>query len=185
METARAAGIPLRGFTDPQPSSDPLYLGRDEVLADFQDESVILGVGCVKADRIRQKIVTSLGLPEERWAILVSPNAIVASDAKIGHGVVILAGALVNSGAVIGPHAIINSFAMIDHDASVGAYTHVAPGAILGGGASIGERSMVGINACIRDHVSVGPDTTIGMGAVVTRKSPGGVTLVGCPAKAA
>lgn len=45
----------------------------------------------------------------------------------------VMAGAVINSGAVIGKHCIVNTGAAIDHDCVVGDYVHIAPGAHISG----------------------------------------------------
>ena len=186
VETARLCKWEVIGYTDPNPDTartvDAKYLGADTAVATHPDARLVLGVGSVRAGRVRENIVGAVSGDAARWTKLIHPGAFVSPTATVGSGAVMLAGAVVNSHSRIGLHTIINSFCLIDHDVSVGDYTHVGPGAILGGGASIGSFSMIGIHGGIRDHVKLGAETTVGMGAIVTKSFGDRTTLVGCPA---
>jgi sugar O-acyltransferase (sialic acid O-acetyltransferase NeuD family) len=182
---AKQAGFNVIGYTDRHPSIPELsasYLGTDDVIGNHPNAQLVLGIGSVRADTLREAIVDRICVAAERWARVVEPSAFVAPDTSLGPGVVILAGSIVACGSVIGPHALVNSMVMVDHDCIVGGYTHLCPGSILGGGASIGPHSLMGINSCLRDHVALGANVTVGMGAVVTKPFGDGCVLAGNPA---
>jgi len=68
----------------------------------------------------------SLGIPDERYFTFVHPGCMVARSATIGHGTVILANTVVNTGAVIGKFNTIVSNVTIGHDARIGHYNLIA-----------------------------------------------------------
>jgi acetyltransferase EpsM len=189
VEAAHAEGSwDIRGFVDPQPCKETTTrlgiprLGDDSVLSFLTDEHLVLGIGSVKVDPARERVVAKLGAPD-RWATIIHPFTSVSPTARVAAGVLILPGAVVCSGAIISEHAIINLGAKIDHDAYVGKFVHVAPQAALGGGSRVEDSAYVGMAAAIRDHVTVSAGTLVGMGAVVTNQFRAGSTLVGVPAK--
>ena len=121
--------------------------------------------------------------PGAQWATIVHATAWVSPDARLESGVVVLAGAVVNTGAHVLRHAIVNSAAVIEHDVLIGAGTHVAPGAVIGGGARIHEHAFIGLGALVRDHIEIGAGAVVGMGAVVVETVVAGATVVGIPAR--
>jgi acetyltransferase EpsM len=179
----------LLGFVDPEPCDETVTrlslprLGGDEALSKHKKAFVLVSVGPTPGSITRERIVNELVGSVAGFATVVHEAAWVSPTAVLDEGVVVLAGAVVNSGARIGPHAVVNSGATIEHDVALGAFAHVAPGATLGGGASVGASAHVGLSACIRDHVRVGSRALVAMGAVVVRDVADGALVKGVPAK--
>ena len=61
---------------------------------------------------------------------IISPLAIISSDAKIGEGVAILPQCTVNE-SVIGDFCILASNALVNNGAKVGSFSHIDSGAIV------------------------------------------------------
>ncbi len=116
-------------------------------------------------------------------AVAVHPSAVVAQDAVLGAGTVLVAGAVVNPGARIGRSVIINTAASIDHDCVIGDAVHICPGVHLAGRVVVGQATQVGIGATVVDGVRIGAGVLIGAGAVVVRDIPDNVVAYGVPAR--
>ena len=183
----------VEGFVDREEcremaeAMDAPHLGNDETLPGLlqQDPArkVVLGVGSLGASDKRPRIVERLRIETERWANVIDSSAQVAAGVHLGHGVVVMPGALINCGASLGEHSVINTGAIIEHDVQVGAFVQVGPGAAIGGGAVLGRNCYIGLGARVRDHVTVESGATVGMGAVVVASVPGNVTVMGVPAR--
>jgi len=189
IEAARSlADWNVLGFVDPLPCDETAArmkverLGDDETIRRHPQAALVLGIGTSGLDDRRQKAVAGLGAAAARWATVIHAAAWVSPTATLGAGSVVLAGAVVNSGASVGRHGIVNSRACIEHDATLGDFVHTAPGSIVAGGAGVGDGSYLGIGALIRDHRTIGRECLVGMGAAVTRNFGDGVILVGVPA---
>jgi sugar O-acyltransferase (sialic acid O-acetyltransferase NeuD family) len=98
---------------------------------------IVIGIG---NNKIREKIAAAL---LHKTAVIIHPSAIVASDAEIGEGTVILANAVIQTGARIGKHVIINANACVDHDAIVEDFVHISPNVYIGGAAVIGAGTTI------------------------------------------
>ena len=131
---------------------------------------------------VRQKLLGRLIASGFDAPVIRHPAAIVAHDAQIGAGSVLVAGAILNPGAKIGAGCIINTAASVDHDCSLGECVHVAPGARLAGTVSVGERSWIGLGAVVCENRTVGADVMVAAGAVVIRDAADGQTVRGVPA---
>ena len=59
---------------------------------------------------------------------LIHPAATVASDNRIGDGVLLAAGARVTTNVTLGRHVHLNVNAVVSHDCVVGDYTTLSPG---------------------------------------------------------
>lgn len=117
------------------------------------------------------------------FANAVHPRATVATDVQLGPGTVVVAGAVINPGAIIGRNTIINTCASVDHECVIGEAVHIAPGSHLASRISVGDAAWVGIGAIIRNGLRIGAKSLIGAGAVVTKDVPEGVVVYGVPAK--
>ena len=127
-------------------------------------------------NRLRQMI------PEAEFPVLVDPTAVVAADAQLQPGVVVMAHAHVGAGCRLEQGVLVNTMASIDHDSVMGAFASLAPGAITGGCVEIGDRSFLGLGARVIHDIRIGADTVVGAGALVLKNLPGGVVSHGSPA---
>jgi UDP-perosamine 4-acetyltransferase len=118
-------------------------------------------------------------------ATAVSTRTSISPTARLGEGVVVLAGAVVNADAVVERLAIVNSGAVVEHDVRLGAAAHLGPGGILAGGVEVGERAFVGAGATVIPGVKIGRDARIGAGDCVVDGIPAGVLALGVPARVA
>ena len=135
------------------------------------------------ANRLRVKlagIATALGY---ELVNAVSPHAVVSPSARLGSGVAIMAGAVINAEASIGDLAIINTGASIDHDCVIGAGAHIAPQSALAGNVHVGAASFLGIGCKVVPDRRIGEQATIGAGTVVISDIADGATAVGVPAR--
>lgn len=114
---------------------------------------------------------------------LIHPNAVIASDVKIGTGTVVMAGTVINSGTEIGQGVIINTCASVDHDNVIGDFVHISVGAHLAGNVSVDHSTWIGIGAVVSNNISIIGNVVIGAGATVVNDIEEEGTYVGVPAR--
>ena len=131
-------------------------------------------------NRTRLRLASQFALD---WVSVVHPDATVDCYAEIGVGVLILAGAVIQTHATVCDHAIINDNATVEHDCRIAKGAHASCNSCLAGGAQLGEGSLVGIGASVLPGILVGDGTVVGAGAVVTKNLGKHVTAFGIPAK--
>ena len=160
-------------------------LGNDDKVSDYAPDEVELinGLGSVSLPEKRKDIYMKFKKNGYSFASVIHPSAIVVDDVKIGEGVQIMAGAILQSGCLIGDNAIINTGAIVDHDCKIGAHVHVAPGAVVSGGVEIGEMAHIGTGAKVVQGINIHSCAVIGAGAVVIRNVRAATKVVGNPAK--
>jgi UDP-perosamine 4-acetyltransferase len=193
VDILRLGGHDIVGLLDPDGKladtrvEGVLVLGGDELLAGMRDRGVrafFVGVGSTRNTAARRRLYETGRQAGLEPLAALHPAAVVAGSAKLGAGVTLMAGAIINPGVRLGENVIVNTGAVVEHDSVVGDHCHVAPGAVLGGGVQMAEAAHVGSGAVVREQCTIGPEAVVGAGAVVISDVPAGVTVVGVPARA-
>jgi sugar O-acyltransferase (sialic acid O-acetyltransferase NeuD family) len=168
----RAHGLPILGSEADAPRLCELH----------GVQNLLVAVG----DNFRRQEITQRlhqQLPDAFFPALVDPTAVVAADAQLAPGVVVMAMAHVGAGCTLGPGSLINTQASLDHDSNLGEFSSLAPGAITGGRVHVGERSFIGLGAQLVHGITIGADTVVGAGSLVLKDLPAGVVGYGSPAR--
>lgn len=160
----------------------PILGGRERVpsLRGQGVEHAIVAIGDCPA---RVALAGELRQAGLRLATALHPAAVIASDATIGDGTVVAAGAIVNPNCRVGENVIVNTAASVDHDGVVEEGAHLSPGVRLAGRVTIGRGAWVGIGAIVIDGIRIGARAVVGAGAVVVRDLPSDVLAYGVPAR--
>ena len=160
------------------------YAVRDRsALRQWPDARVLAVPGSPASFRSRRGIIEGLGLDAARFATVVHPSARVSPLASLGKNVLIMAGAVITSNAVIGDHVCVLPNTVIHHDVKVGAWSLIGANVTIAGNTSIEENCYVGSGSCIMNGVTVGSGVLIGLGSNVIRSVPANATVVGNPAR--
>lgn len=142
--------------------------------------AAVVAIGDNKRRLEKQQWLLHAGHP---IATVCHASAIVAADAVIGQGSVILAGAVVNAGAEVGAACIINSRAVVEHDCKLADAVHLSPGACIGGGCHLATGVWVGIGAAVRHLMTLGEFSIVGAGAAVVKPVLARQVVAGVPAQ--
>jgi len=193
MEILRAAGCyELAGLLDPKvellgtEAAGVRVLGDDRSLPEIFASGlshVFIGVGSTGDLEPRRRLYAkarSLGFDV---VSAIHKNANVSTTTEIGRGATIMAGVIINIGAVIGENVIVNSGAIVEHDCRIADHVHIATGARLASTVEVGEGTHIGVGACVRECIRIGRNSVVGAGAVVVDDVPDDVTVVGVPAR--
>lgn len=162
-------------------------IGTDEKVFDFRTDEIELvnGIGSVASTAKRVELFAAFKARGYRFATVAHPSAVIASDAELGEGAQIMAGAVIQVGVKIGMNSIINTRASVDHDCIIGNNVHIAPGVTLSGEVSVEDNVHIGTGATIIQGVHISRSSIIGAGSVVLCNVPEGITVYGVPARKA
>ena len=118
-------------------------LGSEKDLSTIIGTKEIKGIVGIGDNWSREQMVNKILKiqPDFQFVSAIHPGAIVSNHAKIGNGVVIVGGSIVNPGAQIGNHCIINTKSSVGHDSILDNFSSIAPGVTFGGHVSIGKLS--------------------------------------------
>lgn len=164
---------------------DCRWLGDDNLLDSLDSSQLVLvnGLGSVGSTALRREVFDKARARGFRLLTLLHPSVILADDVVLKESSQVLAGAVLQAGAVVLENALLNTGCVVDHNCVVGAHAHIAPGATLSGNVRVGTGAHIGAAAVVIQGVSVGSGAIVGAGAVVTKDVPDGATVVGNPAR--
>jgi UDP-perosamine 4-acetyltransferase len=192
IEALRSRGIRPVGLVDSNPAlagkmiSGISIMGSDEDISKMSADGVELANGLGnRASRtdsglsVRRTLFGRFAGLGFRFPVITHIAAVIASDAVLGDGTQVMAGAVIQPAARIGQNVLVNTRAVVEHDCVVGDHAHIAPGAVLCGGVSIGENAHVGAGAVVLVGIRVGPGAVVAAGAVVARHVEAGAFAAG------
>lgn len=148
-----------------------------ERLSDY--DGVIVAIG---NNKVRWNYVTELLQRNATLVNIIHPQATISRHARLGRGVVVFAGAVINPFSHIDDAVIVNTASSIDHDCTIGHAAHICPGVHLAGGVHIGELCWIGIGSVVKEYVSIGKHCMIGAGAAVIKSLEDHTIAYGIPA---
>ena len=179
----------LLGFLDDDPAlkgeriDGVEVLGGSELVHAHSGAQVVVCVASPRGLFTRIRLVERLGLPDERYAVIVHPRAEVSQNSTIGPGSVLFAQTVLTASVRVGAHVAVMPQVVLTHDVVVEDYVTIASGVRLGGGTRLERGAYLGSGALIREYVTVGAWSLVGMGSVALRDVPPGEVWVGSPAR--
>lgn len=158
-------------------------LKGDENLVRLYSEGYSRLFVAIGSNRLRERLATLAMEQGYQLVNAISPQAIISPTVKLGSGIAVMAGAVINAEATIADLAIINTGATVDHDCRIGKAVHIAPQCGLAGNVIIGNLSFLGIGSKVIPEIEIGEQVTIGAGGIVVSSVGSGATAVGVPAR--
>jgi UDP-perosamine 4-acetyltransferase len=187
IELLRAMGEPL-GYCIGRASDGADCLGvpvlaGDEHLARLRTLGYSRVFVAIGANSLRLRMGEAARVLGYELVNAISPHAVVSPSVRLGKGIAIMAGAVLNADTTIGDLAIINTGATVDHDCMIGTAVHIAPQCALAGNVTVGNGSFLGIGCKVVPEMTIGSQVMLGAGAVVIKAILDGQTAVGVPAR--
>ena len=188
LDILKINSISVLGYVDREPHDhfQLQYLGDDEeIIKKYHPKKIKLvnGIGSVQRPENRRAVYERFKNSGYRFFSVVHPQAVIAGDVRRAEGIQILAGCVVNPGAVIEDNVILNTSSSVDHDCHIGAHTHIAPGVTISGGVKIGRGCHIGCGAIVIQGVEIGEGVLVGAGTLVLKNVQSGSTVLGIPGK--
>ncbi len=143
---------------------------------------VAIGDNATRGELFARVLAASPGLSP---VSAVHAAAVVARDATVGGGSILLAGSVIGNGSTVGRGVLLGTASSIDHDCVLDDFVSLAPGAHTAGTVRIGHTTAVGVGAGVIHGLTVGAETVVGAGAVVLDDLPDRVVAYGVPARVA
>jgi len=162
-------------------------VGKTEDYKDYlADKNTYFFIGYVglQDEKNTYEKIAQLAIPEDRWATLIHPSAIIPKDfCDIGNGVLFAPLVQLSPDTTISDNCILLANSFIGHDSFLDKFAHVATNGVVGANVHVGKAVHVGSNATIREKIKIGDYSLVGAGAVVIKDVPENSIVVGNPAK--
>ncbi|WP_446809997.1 acetyltransferase [Methylomonas sp. 2BW1-5-20] len=177
LSILRRCNFEIVGVTDPSRTVGENWLGckvlgEDQAVRTFspRDVALVNGIGSLPRDGgLRRRLFDKFVEEGYGFQAVRDPAAFVVDPLSLAAGVQVMAGAVIQVGALIAENCIINSGAIIEHDCRIGRHVHIAPGAIMSGGVEVGDDVHIGTGAVLIQGVRIGNGSIVGAGSVITR----------------
>ena len=158
-------------------------LGPLKRAKEYPDAFFVNSVGSHTNFWKKKNIISSLNLPESRFATLIHPSAGISRSVDIGVGSVVMRNVSIGPNVTIGYHVLIHPHVLIVHNNNIGDYSCLMGGSVISGNVNIGESCWLAPNCSITGNVEIGRHVLIGMGSSVLGSVPEVSVVVGSPAR--
>ncbi|MEU1476562.1 acetyltransferase [Streptomyces sp. NPDC001668] len=158
-------------------------LGGCDLVHELPKARVVICVGNPRDYAARARLVRRFGLPDDRYATVVHPSAVVSANSVIGPGSVLLAQCVLTAAVRVGKHVAVMPQVVLTHDDVAEDFVTLTSGVRLGGTVRLERGAYVGSGALVREGTRVGAWSQIGMGSAVLEDVPPGEVWVGSPAR--
>jgi len=148
-------GLPLVAFEN----VDKLYPSSEYKL--------FIPLSYTKVNKLREQKFLEAKEKGYKFISYISPNATVATNAKIGENCFIFEDNTIQPFVTIEDNCILWSGNHIGHHSTIKAHCFIASHVVVSGGVEIGENTFIGVNATLRDHITIGKANVIGAGALI------------------
>lgn len=159
-------------------------IGRQEQLKVLQDKhSIYGGIISVGDNWIRKIIYDDIvkRVSDFNFVNAIHPSTIIGNDVKIGKGVMVMAGCIINPGAIIEDFTFFATGAQIEHDCIIHDFASVSAGSVTGGLVEVGKYSAITLGVTIVDRIKIGENSVIGSGSLIMKDVPDNVLVYGIP----
>lgn len=102
-----------------------------------------------------------------KFATIIHTSCFVDESCRIGKGVCLLPGSVLDKNVTIEDNVIVNIGCTIAHDSTIAAHTFISPRVAVAGFVKIGKRCNIGINTTIIDRITINNDVQTGGATVV------------------
>jgi len=177
------------GLTDTNPDKQGTkilevpVIGSDNILLDLIAQNISKAIIAIADNALRRQVFEKIRKFGFEFVNAIHPKTVISPSVKLGIGIAIMAGVVINPESVIKDNTIVNTGAKIDHECRILEHSHVAPGATLCGNVWVGEGAFIGAGSTVIQNVRVGDRAILGAGAVLTEDLEAGVVAIGVPAK--
>tara|TARA_B100001769_G_C21942215_1_gene507549 strand:- start:243 stop:842 length:600 start_codon:yes stop_codon:yes gene_type:complete len=130
---------------------------------------------------IRKKVYQKLN--KHDFISIIDTSSTVSKNITTNKMCFIGPGAVINSFTKLGEGLIINSGAVVEHECVIGDFSHIAPGSVLCGGVEVESNCLIGANSVILPGLKIGSNSIVGAGSVVLKSLPPNSIVAGNPSK--
>jgi sugar O-acyltransferase (sialic acid O-acetyltransferase NeuD family) len=178
--------VGILDLNDPQEDENFLgvpVIGKIDELKQFigSVSNVFLGLGDNTLRKKYFQLGVSLGF---NFPNLISENAFIYSNVKLGKGNILCPHCHVGTCATMGDNNLLNTQSILEHESTLGNHCHIASGSVVCGRTHLEDEVFIGAGGVVIDKIHIVSHSIIGAGSVVTKNIEiSSMVHVGIPAK--
>ncbi len=153
-----------------------------EIAKSYQFDSGFIAIGDNYSRKFVHDSVISK-LPNFNFVNAIHPSVIIGRNVKMGTGIAMMAGVIVNAGSVIEDFCVLNTGSQLGHDCHMHDYTTLAGKSVAAAKVVLKKFAFVSLGVTILDRVTIGENALVGIGSLVLQNIPENVVAFGHPSK--
>lgn len=134
-----------------------------------QELNIYITIAYTKMNQVRKSVFSFLKEKGITVCSYIHPTAVIAQNAVLGEGNIILERVVVQPFAELGDGNILWSNVNISHHDKIGDFNYFAPGAVIAGRVEIGSENFFGANCTVKNDIYVHKRCLIGAGAYLNQ----------------
>lgn len=170
------------GFIDDKKLKNCNYLGSIKNYRSWKKkvDYLVFAFGAIDRSSLekRSKFIMNIRKLKIPFLNVISPKAIISPSIKLGVGIYIAPGVIINSKSDIGDFAIINNNSTIGHNVKIGTNTVIAGNVFIGGATTIGKQTLIGPGVNIIQDIVVGGRCIISIGSNIIKNVSSGKLII-------
>jgi len=144
----------------------------------FPDAYFASSIGDAYRPRLRKLVREKVPFPNDRFASLIHPTAIISETAQVDPGAIIYGNVTISSMVKVGHDVFLCGNTFLGHECVIGDHSVLSVGNFLASDVHIGDCCYLGVGVMIRHQITVGQNCLIGMGTKVVKDVPSQTKLI-------
>lgn len=153
-------------------------LGAIPEAVNFPDAYFASSIGDAYRPYLRRMVRQKVNLPEDRFASLIHPTAVISQTAVIGYGAIIYPNVTLSGMVKVGHDVFLCGNTFLGHECEVGNHCVLSVGNYLASDVQVGDCCYMGVGVMVRHQITIGEGCLIGMGTKIVKDVPAGVKII-------
>jgi acetyltransferase EpsM len=156
-------------------------LGTLSAAQSFSNAKFIFGIGSIKTQHIRSKILERLKLKFEDFETLIHPTAVIDESSNIANGCIIHPRATIGNDVQIGNFVTIAVGSTLGSFVKIGNFSMITSHVLILSNSRVEESVFIASMTCVIENLNIGSNARIGVGSVVGKDVKAGIFAMGNP----
>lgn len=144
----------------------------------YKDAFFASSIGDAYRPNLRKIVRNKVPFPNEKFASLVHPTAIISDTASIDYGTIIYGNVTISSMVKIGHDSFLCGNTFLGHECKIENHCVLSVGNFLASDVHVGECTYLGVGVMVRHQISIGENCLIGMGTKVVKNVNSNTKLI-------
>ncbi len=126
-------------------------------------------IGDAYRPQLRKSVRSKVPFPNNHFASLIHPTAVISDTAVIGDGAIIYPNVTISSMVKVGHDVFLCGNTFLGHECEISNHCILSVGNFLASDVHVEESCYLGVGVFVRHQISIGQNSLIGMGTKVVK----------------